>query len=248
VGTIQILGVPATTRRMDAYGGFQFSVAEVKAVAERLRTGRMEVGLKHDPRLNLDARVIDAGTVTLDDGHTAAYMTLEVDEDEWKRHDCESLGGFSVSVNRPFIRNSNGPAVSISADAHWFSDQQIEAAYDVFARQDIGAVAYRLYQFSDVPTILVTLTFITQQVSTIPAGLLCNYIYDSLKNFIGGGRPASRIVLKFDPQTGKATEAHIETSSEEVMRAAIDKLPEMISSNSSYEYSDKDDSWKRLES
>jgi hypothetical protein len=32
------------------------------------------------------------------------------------------------------------------------------------------------------------------------------------------------------------------------MRAAIDKLPEIISSNSSYEYSHKDDSWKRLES
>lgn len=248
MGKVQILGIPATTHAMDVYGGFQFSEKEVESIAEGLRSGRMKLGAKHDLRLTLTAQVIDARTVLLADGHTAAYLILEMDEEEWKRHDGESLGGFSVMVKRPFLGASRRPAVTISADAHWFSDEQIRAAYNCFAAQDIETAASRLYQFSDVPTILVVLTFATQQISTIPAGLLCNYIYDSLKNFLRGDRQPSRITVTFDSQTGRLTEAHIETSSEEVLRSAIDKLPEIIKTNSAFEYSECEQSWKQIDS
>ena len=233
---------------MDAYGGFQFSVAEVEAIANGLRAGKINIGAKHDLRLTIAAHIIDARAILLADGHTAAYVILEVDEDEWKRNDGGSLNGFSVMINRRFLGNSKRPAVAISADAYWFSAEEIEAAYNAFSQQNVEAVASRLYQFSDTPTILAVLTFATQQVSTIPAGLLCNYIYDSLKNFIGGNRPSSRITLKFDTQSGKLTEAHIETSSESTLRAAINKLPEIINSNSAYEYSEGEEAWKQLDS
>jgi hypothetical protein len=203
--------------------------------------------VRHDPRLTLDAQVIDAHKRVDDDGYTLAEVTLEVDEDEWRRHDGENLTGFSVSIKRPFLGNpAETPLVTLSADAQ-LSDEEIEAAYNEFVRRDVPANAYHLYQFADVPAILVVLTFIGQQISTIPVGVLINYIYDSLKHFFRKDHDAPSINVKFSPETGRLTELHIERASDSILRDAVNKLPEIINSNLAYEYSDEEKTWKQIE-
>jgi len=99
----------------------------------------------------------------------------------------------------------------------------------------------------------VIVQFVGQQLSTIPAGLLCNYLYESLKHFLRRkreDREASIFDISFDPETGRLTQAHIRTGSEEVLKEALDKLPDIISSNigGAYGYSGDEHSWKQLDS
>ena len=246
--TIQIRGFAATTHPLDAYGGFQASVEEVESIVESLRNGRSKLTVRHDPRVTLNAQLIDAHTRVDNDGYTLAEVTLEVDEDEWRRHDGENLTSFSVSIRRPFLGNpAEPPLVMLSADAQ-LSDEEIEAAFNEFASRGVPANAYHLYQFADIPTILVVLTFIGQQISTIPVGLLINYIYDSLKHFFREDHDAPSINVKFSPETGRLTELHIESASDSILRDAVNKLPEIINSNLAYEYSNDEEAWKQIES
>jgi hypothetical protein len=244
---IQIRGVVATTHPLDAYGGFQATVDEIESLVESLRSGRFTLGVQHDPRVSLQAQVLDAHTRVDEDGYTLAEVTLEIDEDEWQRHDGENLAGFSVSIRRLFLGNpAETPLVTLSADAQ-VSDEQIEAAYNEFANRGVPTTAYRLYQFADVPSILVVLTFIGQQISTIPIGLLINYIYDSLKHFSRKSQEPPNLHVKFSPETGRMTDLHIERASDAVLIKALDKLPEIINSNLAYEYSENEESWKQIE-
>lgn len=246
--TIQITGAAATTHPLDAYGGFQASVKEVESVVESLRNRIIPIRVRHDPRITLNARVINTHTRVDGDGYTLAEVTLEVDEDEWQRQGGENFTGFSISIMRPFLGSPDEiTLVTISADAQ-VSDEELEAAYGEFASRGIPANAYHLYQFADVPAVLVVLTFIGQQISTIPVGLLINYIYDSLKHFIRRDHDAPNLNVKFSAETGRITELHIEGASEAVLRKAIDKLPDIINSNLAYEYSDNEESWKQIES
>jgi hypothetical protein len=197
--------------------------------------------------VKLQAQVIDAHTRVDDNGYTLAEVTFELDEDEWRRHGAEDLTGFSVSIMRPYLGNpAEAPLVTLSADAQ-LSDEEIEAAYNEFASRGIPANAYHLYQFADVPSILVVLAFIGQQVSTIPVGLLVNCIYDSLKHFFRRDHDAPSLNVKFSPETGRITELHIERASDRVLRDALNKLPEIINSNLAYEYSDDEKAWKQIE-
>lgn len=136
--------------------------------------------------------------------------------------------------------------VTISADAQ-LSDEEIEAAYNEFASRGVPASACRLYQFADVPSILIVLAFIGQQVSTIPVGVLVNYIYDSLKHFFRREHDAPSINIKFSPETGRVTELYIEPASESALRDALDRLPGIIDSNVAHEYSDDEKAWKQIE-
>jgi hypothetical protein len=256
LGRITITGEVASTRPMQAYGGVSISRELIEALADKLRSGNIPIRLRHDPRRSLNDVVVRGVTTRQDDdGETLVEVTLDVDEEEFERKGGSVLGGFSVSIIDPFLTDGVAePVVTISADAHWFSDTELEAAYRDFSRHDVTVRANHLYQFADVSTALVLLQFIGQQIATMPAGILCIYIHDALQHLFRRRRlraentdelEPSIIDMSFDPGTGRITKAHIRTTSEDVMKQAIDKLPDIISSNRNarYEYSEERQIW-----
>jgi hypothetical protein len=255
MGRVQMRGVIVSTRPMAVYGGVRFTEQAVRSFAEKLRSDGMVFGLHHDPRVNIDAEVIDV-TVANDDGEIIVEVTIEVDEDEFTRNGGARIGGFSVSATRKFLGTEGvEPAVIVSADAHWFDEAQLQAAYAAFVEQGMTAQANRLYQFSSVSTAVILLTFVGQQVATMPAGVICIYIHDSLKNFFSRSATGEfregmpQIEINFDANTGRAIKLHIQASSEAVLKDALDKLPSIIESNTggTYEYSEDRETWKQAD-
>jgi hypothetical protein len=183
-------------------------------------------------------------------GETLVEATFNVDEDEYMKMGGDLVNGFSVTCVEPFLPSeTRQPAVTVAADAAWYSDADLQQFYEFFSARGIPAQAGRLYQFSAASDAVVLLSFIGQQLATMPTGVICNYIYDSLKHFISGCRDGEQtdLEINFDAKTGRAVRLHLKTSSDDVLRAAMDKLPAIIESNSdgSYEYFDDAEEWKR---
>src|ERR1700691_2735603 len=245
VASICIEGVAASTRAMDAYGGVQLPCELVESVANNLKRGSMQWGLHHDPRVALDVTVLDAFTRTGSDGHVEAVVRFEVDENQWQRTGTSAPEGLSISGSQRFLGDPDvSPAVTIAADAHWFSDDQIRAAFEKLAAVGEPVEGCRLYQFAAEPPALVALAFVLQQLSTIPTGLLCSYIYDALKNFVGPHVEPSKFSLTFDKETGGVTHAYLETTSDDVLKHAIDTLPGIVDNGGQYENSESEKVWK----
>lgn len=242
---VRIEGVVASTRPLDAYGGVQFGEDWVKSLADHIKDGKVGWELHHDPRARLDVRVIDAFTRADADGHIEAVVSLEVDEDEWERKGGNTASGFSVSGRKRLLGESGeSPAVTVAADAHWFSDDEIRAAFEELSKVGGPVQGCRLYQFAAEPPALVTLAFLLQQLSSIPAGLLCSYIYDALRHFVGTRKEPSKFSLTFDNETGSLTHAYLETASDDVLKHAIDALPGILDRAGEYEYADSERTWK----
>lgn len=252
MGRIVAKGVVASTHPMTVYGGIRLSEQAVRSIAEKLRSdGAVTFGMHHDRRLTLDAVVTDVIVRTDDSGETIVEATFDVDEDEYAEKGGELVGGFSVTCVEAFLPSEyREPAVTLAADAGWYSDADLQRFYEFFASHGIPAQAGRLYQFSAASDAVVLLSFVGQQVATMPTGIICNYIYDSLKLFVSGCRDSgqSDLEINFDPKTGRAVTLHLRTSSDEALKAAVDKLPAIIESNSgkSYEYSDDAQEWKQI--
>lgn len=254
MGRIQIRFVVASSRPMAAYGGVRLPEQAVRDFADSVRNGRVPFGLHHDPRINLDARLIDVSVWRGDDGETVAEAAIEVDEDEYISKGGASVTGFSASGTTPFLGEEIAdPDIVISADAAWFSDAQIRAAHVALADQGVAVRSNRLYQFSDTPPAVVLLTFVGQQIATMPTGVICNYIYDSLKNLftrkkgVSSDLEPSDFAVSFDPKSGRMTKLHLRTSSADIFKQAVDKLPGIIEANANhvYEYSEDRQSWER---
>jgi len=230
---------------MKAYGGVKLPKTAVEQIADNLKIGKMQFGLHHDPRQDLDQRVVDAFIRTADDGNTEAVIVCEIDQEMWHKVGGDEITGFSVSGTQPFLgEEESAPGVIISADAHWFPEDRLRAAYEEFTRGGIRVQARRLYQFSAEPPALIIATFLLQQLSTIPAGVLASYIYDSFKKLSGHRKQPSKFFMKFDKETGRVTEAYLETSSDEVLKHAIDSLLPLTAREGSYEYLSEEETWK----
>jgi hypothetical protein len=256
LGRIRITAVIVSTRPMHVYGGVRISERDVSRFAEKMRRGEIPFGLHHDPRVNLDAEIVDVAVRRNPQGEVCAEVTIEVDEEEYVRKGGTQVGGFSVDATTTLLQSEGvEPVAVISADAHWFDDTQLTAAYAAFNERGISARANRLYQFADVSGAVVLLTFVGQQFATMPSNVICSYVYDSLKNLFSrkdrkdAGREPSDFAIKFDPATGRMVDLHIRTSSDDVLRGALDKLPGIIESNSKgrYEYIEGAQAWEIIE-
>lgn len=240
---IRIQGVVATTHPMGVYGGVSFPETVIQTLADGINDGSIPLALQHDPRSRLDAQVIEAVVDRSDDGHLQVVATYEVDEAEWEAKGGEGLTGFSPSMRQPFLGDREGtPAATIAADAHWFSDEQLTAAYDDLSKSGLPVQALRLYQFAVVPPALVV--FVLQQLGAIPFGMRGAYLYDSLKHLVSHDEPSKFDLNITDERTGKTTHAYVETSSDDVLKHAIDTLPGLLDHGGGYDYSSEDEAWK----
>jgi hypothetical protein len=231
---------------MDAYGGIQISEGSIQALANQIKLGQIPMRMNHDPRLTLGAQIVDSFTVRGGDGHLSAHVIFDVDQEEWERTGAATAGGFSVSIVERFLgTNSETPAIKLAADAHWFTDEQLVAAFERLTRVGAPVQCGHLFQFSADPPALIAVTFLLQQLNTISTGLLCNYLYDGLKHLVGERTKPSKLQLKFDRETGKVTDAYLETASDAVMKHAIDKLPAILDQTGNFEYSEVEEDWKQ---
>lgn len=217
----------------------------MKSLADDLKQGKMGWDLHHDPRTQLDVRVLDAFTRADAERDTEAIVVVEVDEQEWNEKGGDTDNGFSLSGTQRLLGEPDGsPSVSVAADAHWFTDEQITAAFEALQRTGAPIQALRLYQFAAEPTALVLLTFLLQQISTIPASLLCSYIYDALRNFITADKQPSKPSLTFVSGTGSVAHAYLETDSDRVLKHAMDTLPATLSRVGEHEYDASERAWE----
>lgn len=226
---------------MAAYGGTTFPEEFVRSMEHQVESATL--GLHHDPRRRLDARLVATSLERDADGYLQLVLTYEVDEDAWLAGGGGTTTGFSFTGYVRFLGlDELDPRVSIAADAHWFSDAQLKQAFDSLKRAHDSVSAFRLYQFAAEPEALVTLNFVLSQLVAIGPGVAASWIYDALKNFLGT-KPSTFSIEVSDATTGKTARAYLRTSSPRLLRHAMDTLPDVLLNGGSHEYSERDETW-----
>jgi hypothetical protein len=245
VSKIRIEVLVASTHPMEAYGGVSFPEETIRSLFDTIKNGNLPLGLHHDPRLRVDAKAIDARLERGEDEHLQVIAIYEVDEGDWNLKGGNQVSGFSISGTVPMLGDyKTDPGATIAADAHWFTDAQITAAFNDLSKLGMPVQGRRLYQFATVPPALVVLAL--QQVLSIPTAVLGAYIYDVLKHFVS--REPSKFELNItDPRTGKATHAYLETTSRKVLKHALDTLPALLDHGGEYDYSSGEETWEARE-
>lgn len=180
----QVRGRVATTHPLSVYGGIVLAEGALQSMAEQLRLGNMPMNFNHNIDQPISAVVLDAGTERMDDGHIAVWVEFDVPEEEWDVVTRElaaagAPGGFSFTGMTNFAGPSDA-VITLAADAHHFSQQQIRDAADVFP-DDYTVRLAKAYQFSSVPDASVYLSFAVSVAAEIPAHLLAELIMDSCK-------------------------------------------------------------------
>lgn len=240
-----VRGILVTSEPLDAYGGFQFDEDQVREIGRLVKTMGLPMGTRHDPRTYVDAKVVDTVVQRNDEGYLQLVVEWEIDDDEWGNIEGEELRGLSISVTDLVRQSGSEPVASLSADAHWFSDDELNLAYEELAKITQSAEIRRLYQFSFDPPTMVVLALVVSQIPTITVGLVTNCIYDALKHFIHPDSKPSIFSLKFeDRESGTKMTAYVETNSKRLLKHAIDQLPDALRMASDVEFVPEGGVWK----
>jgi hypothetical protein len=241
-----ITAILVTSEPIAAYGGVQFNEEFVYEIEKALLEGDIPFVIRHDPRLQLDVKVISTETRRSENGYLQLLVTWQMADSDWAGVQREGLRGMSVSVTSTVRQTSSvPPTVSIAADAHWFTDAELNRAFDEISRDIDAAEIRHLYQFAFDPTALVVLTFVGSQLTALAIGLLTNALYDALKHFLHRNETPSIFHLTFeDEKSGRKMSAYVETNSDRTLRHAIDTLPEALRTSTTVEYSEEDNEWK----
>lgn len=247
---VQIIGVLASSAPMNAYGGVTISEDAIKGMANTIELGPTTLGVRHDPRHQIPARIVESFTRRGHDGYLEIVVCYEIDDADWTRYDGASMQGFSISSREPFLSKGNeAVAITVSADAHWFSDHQLRQSFEQLSAVFDDVEVCRLYQFSIDPSSLVVIQLALGDLSSLGIGLLTNYLYDALRNLVRPEKNGSREPSKFsieltDTVNGRTVKAYVETSSERTLRHALDSLPAALRSElTQLEFSSEDHQW-----
>lgn len=242
---IHVEGLVASTRPMEVYGGVSLSEETIRALFDTIKNGGLPLELHHDSRFRVDAKVIDARLERDEDGYLQVFATYEADEDDWNLKGGNQASGFSISGTTPMLGgDKTDPTAMIAADAHWFTDAQITAAFEDLSKLGVPVQGRRLYQFATDSPALVVLAL--QQVLGIPTAVFGTYIYDALKHFLSP-EPSKFEITITDSRTGKSTHAYVETTSRKVLKHALDTLPALLDHGGKYDYSSDEETWEARE-
>lgn len=218
--------VVATTHPLEVYGGIRLTVEVLEDIAHSLRSGAPMLA-HHDARRPIDTRNPEAGVRQRSDGEYEVWISVEIDDDAWSEYEAEvagagAPGGISFTAYEPIAR-AVGPdagfTVRLAANAHHSSDEQILEAGTAFAGVAPVEVG-RLLQFSFTPPDLVVLSFILNQVSSIPAGVVGNYVYDALRRFRRNDK-TPELRLEVESAAGRVTAVIPEGTSDRTAKLAI---------------------------
>lgn len=250
--------VLATTHAIGAYGGIQFDREAMEALADAVRTGRLPFRFNHDARRVIPAKNIVTGVRERSDGEWEAWAEYDVPAAQWAEWEDElaasgAPGGMSFSMTVSRVAIDGDPAnplrASLHADAAHYTSSQITAAAQKAAGRTAETRAGYVYQFSHLPDPAVIFEISGQLLQVIPPDLLPTWLYDILSTFLSReadeapevGTPKFDILLEESPGSRKMS-AHIETTSGEDLRHAMNDLLGWVSRQGSIEY--EDGSWR----
>lgn len=215
----------ASTHKIDAYGGFQFTEEELTTYAEKMKTGSPNPSFNHDPTDLIQMKVIDTGVRKRDDGEFEGWFTFLISEDGWQDlenrwSEAGAPGGYSITVTKLLFKISGEDSViELSADAANWSEEDLEIA---FAFQPIaGSVQVNLlYQFALVPIALVVL----QVIETVSLGVVANLLTELLhrsktKPLVASVRIKSKKHI---------TKVVFKASSEKSINKMVSMLPDLV--------------------
>lgn len=226
--------IVATTQRLEVYGGHQLTREDLEGLAASLRSG-IPVLAQHDARRPIRTENQDAGVRQRDDGEYEVWLSMDVDEDDWSEYEADlaeagATGGISYTSYHPVARAPGpevGYTVQLAANAAHSTDEQILEAGEAFAGVAPIEVG-RLLQFSFHPPDLVVLTFILNELRSVPAGVIGNFAYDALRKFRrGDATPELR--LEVESPSGKVTAVIPEGTSNKVAKRAINAFENVAS-------------------
>jgi hypothetical protein len=243
----------ATTHAIDAYGGLKLSIEDMSQIAARMKSGTLPMHVSHDFGRPLRSEVLDAGVERLPDGEYAAWANVKVDAAGWDAFEEQRVaagapGGMSISFGNPILGQSapSDAPISLAADAHHFSDEEVMAAVaEISALAEAQGLNY--FQLSAVPEAAVILSILVPAVSGVSLNVVSSFVYDAITRFIRPGKP-TRIVFDQDGH-GVRLRLSVTTDSKGVAKKAIDAavLLQKTVEDGRYVYDVEQDSLRRLD-
>lgn len=189
--------------------------------------------------------VISAEIRPTQDGTLGVWVEVDVDENEWERGGGDLLRGWSVTLTQPFLQGpaEGAPHVELNVDAAHFLEEDIEAAARELSSH-FSVEVRRMYQFSVVPPPNIYLLASLDALRDLAIAVVGAAFYDGLRHLLRP-RDAERSVFTFRFREGdREVSARIETNSEEALRQAIDKMPELADSpEDDYSYDADEGEW-----
>jgi hypothetical protein len=228
---ITVVARIASTHPVDKYPGWALSVDALEDLAEGLRAGGTPMVFDHDVTQPIEATVLDAVVIPIEDRHFAVEATFEIEEGAWasvqaRFDDAGVPGGWSFTVTSPQTKPSSGvrAVVTISADAAAWTDRDRDDAREILDAVAPAESAY-LFQYSAAAELATMFLEVAPQIGL---GVLGNATWDAIKLLLHRrrGQGETRIAIHRTAPDGSKTTAVITTSDPEIARAALDALPE----------------------
>lgn len=223
---VTVKALVASTHPVDKYPEWKISRDALEGLARALREGKIPMLFEHDVTQTIQARVIDAYTAPVDDGHHAVAAVFEVDADAWSEVETRFrvagvLGGFSYRATAPQFPSKTGldALVTLAVDAAAWTDKD---------RADAGALldsvvptrTELLFEYSGLE--LATLLIVIGQ--GVGLGILANAAYDAVKLLMTKRTAETRIEIHQHRADGSELKAVVRTKDPELARDALQKL------------------------
>ena len=109
---------------MRAYGGIQIGEEPIRFLPAAIKSGSLSLSVHHDPRIQLEAEVIDAFVRVDDDGAVSAVAVYEVEEEEGNSKGGQDLKALSLSFRVHLVGEK---AASVAAIAGTGPDGHLES-------------------------------------------------------------------------------------------------------------------------
>lgn len=197
-------------------------------MAAALLAGRIPVMFNHDYSRPLSAAVLDAGVETLDDGERAVWVEFEIPDNEWAQVE-ESFklagvaGGMSFSAAEHTGSENSSAILTVAADAHHFTDDEIVAA--VAEVPEGTANTERLFQFALIPEAAIVVHFALNTQAQVPANLLAEMIIAPVRRLWRRDRPGQITIRATRDGQWAETVVSIQPTSQRDLDTAMRELP-----------------------
>jgi hypothetical protein len=247
----------ATTHPISAYGGLQLAESAVRQIADEMAAGKIPMQHNHDLSRPSSAVIIATGVEPTEDGHLAAWVEFDIDEDEWELYEQEKReagapGGMSFSTLEPFASRGEAPyEVEIAADAAYFDDAMIVSAAEEALPGELRVQLARYYQFSWIPEPKVVVDLAAQVLMSIPGDVLSAYLYDLAVRFKAklAGKPEKLVFELRVRRTPifRSTKIKLVADDTDELRQAMQAIPEILRAEGQTAYWDSSEKcWVQL--
>jgi hypothetical protein len=210
--------------------------------------------LFHDAREPLHVENVETEIRQRSDGDFELWVEFDVEEEGWARYEAErdargGPGGLSFTITELIAEFTSEVVaqpikITVAADAHHFSDDEILSVAGDFAGATI-ITANRLYQFSAIPDALVLIQFMSQELTQIPPGFISAWLYDAWQHLRRPSQPNPALTLEsIEGPEGRKTTASIPTGTDNaVALRAIEAFESIANQPGTYECA-PDGSWR----